>query len=192
MCCVPHNGQYWSRVDLPFPGAVGHIASHSRARTPEQSLYRAIAGAMACGEEIESDLVDRCRLMGAMLLGDLNQVGDDEIGSFFGKLIKKAASFGTQFIPGVGPIASKLVDQGLNMADKALRKKKGAPAPKTLVRALSKGGGEPKPTEDTVRHAPTGAVSVPIATPGAPAEKQPPAMLFYHPANANGPVVVRF
>lgn len=190
MCCVPHQGQYWSRVDLPFPDAHGHIASHSRASTPEQSLYRAIAGAIACGEEIDSDLVDRARLMGAMLLGDLDTVGDDAMGSLFGKLLKKAASFGTQFIPGVGPIASKLVDTGLNAADKAMRKKKGkgAAPPKTLVRALAKGGGEPQPTADTVRHAPTGAVSVPIAT---PPDKQP-AMLYYHPANANGPVVMRF
>lgn len=195
LCCVPHRGQYWSRVDLPFPDAVGHIASHARARTPEESLYRAIAGAIACGEEIDSDLVDRARMMGAILLGDQDSIdGDSEIGSFFGNLVKKAASFGTQFIPGVGPLASKLVDAGLNVADKALRKKKGAApppkaaAPKTLVRALTKGQGAPMPTPDTVRHAPSGAVSVPIATPPA----TQPAMLYYHPANANGPVVMRF
>lgn len=197
LCCVPHKGQYWSRVDLPFPETAGHIASHSRAHTPEEALYRAVAGAIACGEEIDSELVERARMMGALLLGDIDSMEGDEIGSFFGKLLKKAASFGTQFIPGVGPVASKLVDAGLNVADKALRKKKGAAPPpsaapaqgsKTLVRALSKGGGEAKPTADTVRHAPTGAVSVPIATPAA---KQP-AMLYYHPANANGPVVMRF
>lgn len=212
LCCVPHNGQYWSRVDLPFPGAVGHIASHSRAASPEESLYRAVAGAIACGEEIDSELVDRARLMGAMLLTDLETLDGDEIGSFFGKLIKKAASFGTQFIPGVGPIASKLVDQGLNMADKALRKKKGAPAPaaraaapaaraalpqpesKSLVRALSRGQGAPEPTADTVKHAPTGAVSVPLATPPTRPDAAPsaPAMLYYHPANSIGPVVMRF
>lgn len=194
LCVVPHMGSYWSRVDMPFPDAVGHIASHARARTPEQALYRAIAGAVACGEEIDSDLCDRARMMGAILLGDLDSVdGDSEIGSFFGNLVKKAASFGTSFIPGVGPIASKLVDAGLNAADKAMRKKpKAAPppsaAPKTLVRALSKGQGAPQPTPDTVRHAPTGAVSVPIATPPS----KEPAMLYYHPANANGPVVMRF
>lgn len=192
LCCVPHQGQYWSRVDLPFPDAVGHIASHARAHTPEEALYKAIAGAIACGEEIDSDLVERLRMMGAIMLGDLEQVvGDEEIGSFFGKLIKKAASFGTQFIPGVGPVASKLVDAGLNAADKGLRKKKkGAPPPpasKTLVRALSKGEGAPQPTPDTIRHAPTGAVSVPIATPPSPQ----PAMLYYHP-QGQGPVVMRF
>lgn len=194
LCCVPHNGQYWSRVDLPFPDAVGHIASHSRARTPEDALYKAIAGAITCGEQIDSDLVDRCRLMGAILLGDLDSIdGESEVGFSFGKLLKKAASFGTQFIPGVGPVASKLVDAGLNVADKALRKKKGAPPPaaassNTLVRALSKGGGAEKPTPDTVKHSPTGAVSVPIAT--APSSQ--PAMLYYHPSNAVGPVVMRF
>lgn len=211
LCCVPHKGLYWSRVDLPFPAAVGHIASHSRARTPEESLYRAIAGAIACGEEIDSDLCDRARMMGAMLLTDLDSIDGDEVGSFFGKLIKKAASFGTQFIPGVGPIASKLVDAGLNVADKALRKKKGAAPPppsaaartalptpeaKSLVRALAHGGGRAAPTPDTIQHAPTGAVSVPLATapaPGAPAAAQgQSAMLYYHPANAIGPVVMRF
>lgn len=192
LCCVPHRGHYWSRVDLPFPDAAGHIASHARARTPEEALHRAIAGAIACGEEIDSDLCDRARMMGGMLLQDLQEIdGDSEIGSFFGKLIKKAASFGTQFIPGVGPLASKLVDAGLNVADKALRKKKkgGGPAePQTLVRALTKGQGEPQPTPDTVRHGPTGAVSVPIATP----PNSQPAMLYYHPAGSIGPVVMRF
>jgi hypothetical protein len=194
MCCVPHKNQYWSRVDLPFPGAAGHIASHSRAHTPEQALYRAISGAIACGEEIDSELCDRARLMGAMLLGDLEGIdGDSEIGSFFGNLIKTAASFGAGFIPGVGPIASKLVDAGLNAADKAMKgKKKGAPSPaaepQTLVRALTKGGGAPQPTPDSVTHAPTGAVSVPIETPAA----KNPAMLYYHPANSIGPVVMRF
>ena len=193
LCCVPHGGEYWSRVDLPFPDAVGHIASHARARSPEESLYRAIAGAVTCGEQIDSDLVDRARMMGAILLGDLEQIdGESEVGFSFGKLLKKAASFGTQFIPGVGPIASKAVDAGLNIADKALRKKKkGAPPPaasKTLVRALARGEGAPQPTADTIRHAPTGAVSVPIAT---SASSSQPAMLYYHPAG-QGPVVMRF
>lgn len=195
LCCVPHKGQFWSRVDLPFPEAAGHIASHSRARTPEEALHRAIAGAIACGEEIDSDLCDRARMMGVMLLQDLQHMdGDTEIGSFFGNLVKKAASFGTQFIPGVGPIASKMVDAGLNVADKALRKKKGAPAPagkpepQTLVRALAKGQGAAKPTPDTTTHKPTGAVSVPIATPPSSS----PAMLYYHPAGSLGPVVMRF
>ncbi len=205
LCCVPHRGAYWSRVDLPFPNAAGHIASHARGRSPEESLNRAIAGAIACGEEIESPLVDRARLVGAMLIGDARH--SQEIGSFFGKLIKKGLSFGTQFIPGVGPIASKVVDQGLNMADKAMRGKKkkggGAPPPSaanpettTVLNALTRGGGQPSPTTDTITHAPTGAVSVPISTPSAPppGEAAPgkPAMIFYHPANSVGPVVMRF
>lgn len=204
LCCVPHKGHYWSRVDLPFPGAAGHIASHARARTPEESLHRAIAGAIACGEEIESELCDRARLMGAMLLGDARY--DPEVGSFFGKLLKKAASFGAGFIPGVGPIASKLVDTGLSAAEKAMKKKKGGGggAPATAVRALTHGGGKELPTTDTITHEPTGAVSVPIHTPGIappPSDASPPtaaappskpAMLYYHPANSIGPVVMRF
>jgi len=198
LCCVPHKGQYWSRVDLPFPDAHGHIASHARSRSPEESLYKAIAGAIACGEQIDSDLVDRARMMGAMLLGDLTQVSGEEVG-FLGKLLKQAVPFAASFIPGVGPIVSKVTEAGLNMAEKAMAKKpKPAAAPKatapkaepqTLVRALSKGGGAPKPTPDTVTHKPSGAVSVPLAVPPASA---PPAMLYYHPSNAAGPVVMRF
>lgn len=210
LCCVPHKGHYWSRVDLPFPDAAGHIASHARARTPEESLYRAVAGAIACGEEIDSDLCDRARIMGALLLTDMERLdleSEGEIGSVFKSLlkgVKKAASFGTQFIPGVGPVASKLVDAGMNAADKGLRKKRGGaappalpkPEPKSLVRALSKGQGAPAPTADTIRHEPTGAVSVPLAAAQpAPSDGQPPrapAMLYYHPANSIGPVVMRF
>ncbi len=218
LCCVPHQGKYWSRVDLPFPDTAGHIASHARANTPEESLHRAIAGAIACGEQIDSDLCDRARIMGAMLLGELD---GDEVGINFGKLLKKGLSFGTSFIPGVGPIASAAVKQGLSMAEKMGKKKGKGPAPPaaakrtpppsaaraaptparadivapettTVVRALSHGGGQPHPTEDTIVHAPTGAVSVPIATPAAPSPTGQPAMLYYHPANSIGPVVMRF
>jgi hypothetical protein len=213
LCCVPHRGHYWSRVDLPFPDAAGHIASHARARTPEDSLNRAIAGAIACGEEIDSDLCDRARIMGALLLGE-EVLGEDEIGSLFGglgKLLKKGVSFGAGFIPGIGPIAKGVVDQGLNMADKAMRgkKRRGAPAqspqptaapdPTSLVRALAHGGGSAQPTIDTITHQPTGAVSVPIQLPApavapqqAPAPASKPATIFYHPANSVGPVVMRF
>lgn len=185
LCCVPHDGRYFSRVDLPFPGDVaGHIASHACSRSPEESLYRAVAGAIACGEEIDSELVERARLMGAMLLsGDLD--GDDEIGSFFKKLLKplaKVAKSAVSFIPGVGPIASTALDAASSLAKKKAK-------PKSAVRALTKGGGRKKPTPDTITHAPTGAVSVPISAPGAGAN---PAMLFYHPANSIGPVVMRF
>jgi hypothetical protein len=197
LCCVPHQGAYWSRVDLPFPNAAGHIASHAAGLTPEASLNRAITGAIACGEEIESPLVDRARLVGAMLIGNARQ--HPEIGSFFGNLVKSAAKFGTQFIPGVGPIASQALDQGIKMAERAGKKRKqpsAASTPDTVVRALTRGGGKADPTPDTITHAPTGAVSVPISTPSAPppGEAAPgkPAMIFYHPAGAVGPVVMRF
>lgn len=222
LCCVPHRGKYWSRVDLPFPDADGHIASHARANTPEESLHRAIAGAIACGEEIDSDLCDRARVMGALLLGELDgetMDGIDLEGINFGKLIKSAGKFikkslpmATSFIPGIGPVASAAVKQGMSMVDKATGKKRPAPgrptatsrsaataspqqdAPLTPVRALAHGGGQPRPTADTVTHAPSGAVSVPIATPEAPNPMQPrmPAMLYYHPYAAPGPVVMRF
>jgi hypothetical protein len=198
LCCVPHEGRYWSRVDLPFPRAAGHIASHARARTPEESLYRAVAGAIACGEEIDSELCDRARYVGAMLLGDLHSIdGDADVGSFFGKLLKKALPFAAGFVPGVGPIASSATKAAMKATTKLASKKKGraapsAPEPATAVRALSHGGGQPHPTPDTVTHAPTGAVSVPIETPPAPSPSGSPAMLYYHPANSIGPVVMRF
>lgn len=192
LCCVPHGGKYWSRVDLPFPGGVvGHIASHACATTPEESLYKAVAGAIACGTEIDSDLCERARVMGAMLLSntdlaELNGEGDEsEVGSFFGKLIKKAIPFATGFIPGVGPIASRASKAVL---DAATKKKKHGPT--SVVHALSHGGGAAAPTDDTIKHGPTGAVSVPIATPQNPAAN--PAMLYYHPAGSIGPVVMRF
>jgi hypothetical protein len=202
LCVVPHRGKFWSRVDLPFPDADGHIASHARANSPEESLNRAIAGAIACGEEIDSDLCDRARVIGAMLLGEYDQqslVSGTVGAGFLGKLLKKAVSFGSGFIPGVGPIAKGAIDMGLNAADKAMSKKKrGAPAAatSTMVRALAHGGGQPQPTPDTITHGPTGAVSVPIAIPAAPppppSDPNKPAMIFYHPANSIGPVVVRF
>lgn len=210
LCCVPHDGKYWSRVDLPFPGGVaGHLASHARAATPEASLYRAMAGALACGDEIDSELCERARVMGAMLLSNTDLVelnGDTEIGSFFGKLMKKVVPFAAGFIPGVGPIASSASKAAMN----ALASKK---RPKTALSALTHGGGAALPSPDTIRHAPTGAVSVPIQTapaaapsggggaaPSDTAATAPPpiasganpAMLYYHPSNAIGPVVMRF
>lgn len=206
LCCVPHAGKYWSRVDLPFPGGVaGHIASHARDATPEASLYRAMAGALACGSAIDSELCDRARVMGAMLLSDtdLEELNGDgaEVGSFFGKLLKKVVPFAAGFIPGVGPIASSASKAALN----ALASKRRP----TALSALAHGGGSPQPTSDTIVHTPTGAVSVPIVTPGltppaatavdvAPPSAAPagggaaPAMLYYHPANSIGPVVMRF
>lgn len=211
LCCVPHRGKYWSRVDLPFPDAAGHIASHACARTADESLYRAVAGAIACGEEIDSELCDRARVMGAMLLGDLAGIdGDDgEVGSFFGKLLKKALPFAAGFIPGIGPIASQAAKTAISAAEKIAKKKKsGVPTtpaedkhlkkitaaavapPQSLstLTALAHGGGSAAPTSDTIMHAPTGAVSVPIAD----RSQGQPAMLFYHPANSIGPVVMRF
>ena len=189
LCCVPQDGRYWSRVDLPFPDVVGHIASHARARTPEESLYQAIAGAIACGEEIESELCERARIMGAMLLSDMDlESMNGDVGSFFGKLIKplaKVAKGAIKFVPGIGPVASTALD----MTESALRKKKKPAA--TAVRALQRGGGKARPTPDTITHAPTGAVSVPITTPQAP-QGANPAMLYYHPQGQLGPVVMRF
>jgi hypothetical protein len=210
LCTVPHAGKYWSRVDLPFPGGVaGHVASHARSSTPEASLYRAMAGALACGDEIDSELCERARILGAMLLSntDLDELNGDEgdVGSFFGKLLKKVVPFAAGFIPGVGPIASSASKAAMSALSSATKHK-----PKTALSALSHGGGSASPTSDTIKHAPTGAVSVPIETPtfaapsggaaapsdtaaAAPAAPSGgPAMLYYHPSNSIGPVVMRF
>jgi hypothetical protein len=152
-------------------------------------LHRAIAGAIACGEEIDSDLVDRARILGAFLLGDPDTMDGDEVG-FLGKLLKKAIPFATSFIPGVGPLASAASKGVLKAIPGGKKKSAPPPKPKSAVRALTKGAGKARPTPDTITHAPTGAVSVPIQTPAAPGAG--PAMLYYHPANATGPVVMRF
>jgi hypothetical protein len=170
LCVVPHKGKFWARVDMPFPDADGHIASHGRARTPEEALHRAMAGAIACGESIDSPLCDRARLAGAMLLSDVSLDGDDNIVGFsFGKLLKGVAKGAAGFIPGGSAALSAASALG----------------------NLAKGGGKKKPTADTITHGPTGAVSVPIATPNTPGGDHP-MMLYYHPTHAPGPVVMRF
>lgn len=178
LCVVPKDGKYWARVDLPFPDSDCHIASHGRARSPEEALHRAISGAIACGESIESPLCDRARLAGTMLLTDVSSVsGEEEIGSLFKSLLKGVkgiAKGAAGFIPGGSAALS---------AASALGK-------------LTKGGGHPHPTADSITHGPTGAVSVPIATPGVPSYggggSDHPMMLYYHPTAAAGPVVMRF
>lgn len=74
LCVVPHGDRWWARADLPWQDALGHLASHARARTPEAALDRAIAGAIECGSAIESPLVDRMREAGALLFSDRDAV----------------------------------------------------------------------------------------------------------------------
>lgn len=166
LCCGPHQGKWWARCDMPWPDGTGHVASHARARTPEDALDYAVSGAMACGAVIDSPLVDRADAARQFLLADR-----EEVGSFFGGLLKKALPFASSFIPGVGPIASM--------------------ATKTALSALSHGHGGKKPDGGTTH--PSGAVSVPLehAMPEGHEGGQH-MMLYYHPERAPGPVIMRF
>ncbi len=164
LCCGPSHGQWWARCDVPWPDGSGHLASHSRARTPERALQNAVHGAMVCGEMIESPLVDRAGAAGAFLMAH-----PDEVGSLFGKLLKGAASF----VPG-GSAAL----QAASMAKSGLSK-------------LTHGGGSKKPgVPGSVTH-PSGAVSVPLEH-AAPDGHDQHMMLYYHPERAPGPIIMRF
>jgi hypothetical protein len=74
---VPYRGQWWARCDLPWSDANAHIASHARSRDPNVALARAVEGAVDCGEQIESPLLERAMCAGSFLLGDVASVGDD-------------------------------------------------------------------------------------------------------------------
>lgn len=75
LAVVPHDGAWWSRVDVPWADALGHLASHAKASTPEQALMRALHGAVCCGEEIESPLTDRAIACGRLLMAPAAEVG---------------------------------------------------------------------------------------------------------------------
>lgn len=68
LAVVPDGKRFRARCDLPWPDGSGHIASHARARTADDALNRAIAGAVVCGEQIESPLIERVCCAGEFLL----------------------------------------------------------------------------------------------------------------------------
>lgn len=78
LCVVPHAGNWWARCDLPWPehAGQGHIASHARSRDIHDALDRAVTGAIACGEQIESPLLERASCAGQFLLSDSATVGE--------------------------------------------------------------------------------------------------------------------
>jgi len=160
LCVVPKNGKWWSRCDIPWADGSGHLASHARARSPEEALHRAVAGAIACGDVLDPETVERAREAGIALLGH-----PSEVGSLFGSLLKGA----TSFIPGGGAAL-----EAVKLAKSAAGK-------------LAHGGGAKKP-EGSITH-PNGAVSAPVATPSGQGDHM---TVFYHPAYAPGPVIMRF
>jgi hypothetical protein len=161
----PDGRQWWARCDLPWNDADGHIASHARCSTPERALIRAIDGAVACGDEIDSPLCDRAIAAGELLLAHPGEVGS--IFSSLGKIAKGA-------FKAVAPIASSIIPGG-GLATTALS-------------ALTKGGGGKKPP-GAIQH-PSGVVSVPLEK-KSPGHGQH-MMISYHPAGNPGPVVMRF
>jgi len=164
LCVMHQDGHWWSRCDLPWDDGSGHLASHARGSTPEAALHRAMAGAISCGEQIDSPLVDR-----AICAEDLLSAHPDEVGNLFGGLLKGiskvALPMASSFIPG-GSIAT------------------------SALSALTKGGGKGKAPPGTVQH-PNGAVSIPLEH-AAPEGHDQHMMLSYYPAHAQGPVVMRF
>lgn len=179
LAVVPHQGQWWARCDLPWPDATGHIASHARDLVPERALIRAIEGAVACGDEIDSPLCDRAITCGELLLAHPEELAEieGEVGSLFGglgKMLKGVTKIATPFaslIPG-GSLATSALSA---LTSGGGKKKGGAPAP---------------PPPGAIMH-PGGSVSVPL-------EKKKPKghdqhmFLSYYPGGAAGPVVMRF
>jgi len=108
MCLIPRGGKFWARCDLPWgDGAMGHIASSARADHPDTALDRAIAGAVACGAEIQSPAIDRCMEVGELLLGDPLDY-PEHVGSLFGGLKKLGKLAASAAIPGGGAAMSAL------------------------------------------------------------------------------------
>jgi hypothetical protein len=134
MSIAPHQGHYWCRADVPWPGAAAHIASIARALSPRRAIEKAISGAADVGAAIgaDEDTNELCR------------AGEFVIGFDPMKLLKSAASL----VPGGGmavDLASGLLGGG----------KKGA-APGGAPIGPGPGGG---PSEGTswVMYQPMGA-----------------------------------
>lgn len=169
LCCGPYEGKWWARCDLPWPDGGGHVASVSRASSPETALRRAVHGACITGEVIESPLVDR-----AIAAHTLLQAHPDAVGSIFKSLLKGVkglAKGAVSFVPG-GSAA-------LNAA--------------STLSHLAHGGGSKKPAGPAgqgILH-PSGHVSVPLEE-QLPEGHEQHMMLYYHPDKAPGPVIMRF
>jgi hypothetical protein len=165
---MPHRGEWWGRCDLPWPNAAGHIASHARAATPDLALMHALDGAIQCGDEIDSPLVDRAAHCGDMLLEGA------EVG-FLGLLT------------GLGGLAA-----GIGRRIKKRRQKRKSSAKKkkrqSALTRLAHGESKHVPPGSIV--SPDGSVSVPLER-GCPDHGQH-MFLSYYPPGSPGPVIMRF
>lgn len=88
LCVVPHAGQWWARCDVPWPDGSGHLASHARSRDIDAALLRAVSGAVDCGEQIDSPIVERAQHCARFLLGpdvdagEVGSTGDFALGAY--------------------------------------------------------------------------------------------------------------
>lgn len=166
---MPHRGEWWSRCDLPWPNALGHIASHARAATPDLALMHALEGAIQCGDEIDSPLVDRAECCGDMLLEGA-EVGFLGLFSALGGL---AAGIGRR------------IKKRRAKRKRAAKKKK---AQHSTLTHLAHGAVKDLPPGTIV--SPDGATSIPLER-SCPEHGQH-MFVSYYPPGSSGPVIMRF
>ena len=214
LCVLPSpDGQWMARADLPWPDATGHLASHAKGRTPDQALNRAIAGAMVCGEAIESPLCDRLREAGRLVLGSAEhmpsagdmsrargylkqqhpelELTDAQVAEWWGKLTPDTRTAVRRYRfdkpdtmgDAVKSAAKKAVSMAAPMAANMLLPGSGSLL-SSLTQGSARGGRTPGALTDR-----SGGQS--LLLPGAGSAERP-MTLYYHPAGAIGPVVVRF
>ena len=215
LAVMPYQGRWWGRVDLPWPDAAGHVASHYRAHTPERALMGALDGAIDCGEAIDSHLTDRAIACGEFLLSGCDEFADaipamQHIGAKY-NLFKPqtiaAEIFAIKELEKTDPVAAAarldqlkrdLPQSGLNLgkifkgAVKAASSfiPGGSMIADTALSALSQGGGGgSKIPPGAIRH-PSGAVSIPLES-ETPDHGQH-MFVSYHPWGNPGPVIMRF
>lgn len=168
---MPHHGQWYSRCDLPFPNALGHLASHGHGATPDQALMHALEGAIQCGEEIDSPLVDRAEDCGEMLLEGA------EVG-FLGMITALGS-----LAAGIG----KRIHKRRQQKKKHDKKKRKAAKEKSALEHLAHGAVKAPPGSIV---SPDGATSIPLEQ-GCPEHGQH-MFVSYYPPGSSGPVIMRF
>ncbi len=205
LCVMPHKGKWLARCDVPWGDDPVHFASHARARTPEAALDRAIAGAVSCGDAVSLANLDRARVAGQLMLSsgaDVLGCNEPEVGNIFGSILKAAKG-------AAGFVVNPAMALGLKtLTDKHLKPLRNAAANAALpgfggglanmgdsvLHSLTHGKGGGRVPGAVFNHR-DGGVSVPIPrSPQAAANSGGASgmTLYYHPAGAIGPVIMRF
>jgi hypothetical protein len=218
LAVMPHSGMWWARCDVPWPdGVTGHLSSHACAHSPDVALDQAVAGAVVCGEQINSPLVERAREVALTLLADSEaaRTHESEVGSIFGSILHSithpslhnlihgplgfvanpamALSYHTlhdkKFAP-ARDLAARFVPgaQMLTSAPGMLDQAEQMVHHPSVLTALTHGAG--KPGAPGAITEPTGGVSVALPESETPAHGQQ-KFLYFHPSGT-GPVVMRF